>query len=455
MDIPGHIEVILRALWDAGYEAHPVGGCVRDRLLGREPADWDVCTSARPEQTQAVFQNFRCTETGLKHGTLTVLSQSHPVEITTYRTEGGYSDNRHPDGVVFVTNLADDLSRRDFTINAMAFAPDGSVIDLYGGRADLAAGLVRCVGPADTRFREDALRILRALRFAAKLEFSVEEETARAVRENRALLEHISPERIFSELKGILAAPGAGRVLRAFPEVFFQILPELAPLAGFDQKNPHHIHDIWTHTTWAVEAIPPEPALRLAMLLHDGGKPACFFTDEAGVGHFYGHGQAGEELADGILRRLRCDRETRERVMRLIHYHDIQPPQSRKAVRRLITKLGPEDARRLIACWKADSADRADAVRQDNLAVIAGTEALLEEILGGETCFSPGDLEISGGDILALGVEKGPLVGRILRELFRLVTEEELPNEREILLQKAGMLAERGKKGLPFHGYMV
>ena len=450
MNAPAHIETVLAALREAGFEAHPVGGCVRDRLLGREPADWDICTSARPEETQAVFRDFRCIETGLRHGTLTVLSDGRPVEITTYRTERGYADNRHPDGVEFVQSLMEDLSRRDFTINAMAFAPDGSVVDLFGGRNDLAAGLVRCVGDADLRFREDALRILRALRFAAKLEFSIEPETAWAVRENRGLLQNISPERIFAELKGILAAPGAGRVLREYPEVFFEIIPELAPLRGFDQKSPHHIHDVWTHTTYAVEAVGPDPVLRLTMLLHDVGKPACFFTDEAGVGHFYGHAGAGERMADAILRRLRCDNAARELVLSFVHYHDIQPPQTRKAVRRLVTKLGPEDTRRLFLCQRADNADRPPRVKTRNLALIAESERLLEEVLAGETCFSLKELAVNGGDILALGVEKGPSVGRVLTELFRLVTEEELPNDRAALLRKAETLAEHEKKGLPF-----
>ncbi len=450
VNAPAYIQTVLAALWEAGYEACPVGGCVRDTLLGKTPADWDICTSARPEETAAVFRNFRCIETGLKHGTLTVLSGGRPVEITTYRVESSYGDHRHPDGVEFVRSLAEDLARRDFTINAMAFAPDGTVVDLWGGQEDLRAGIVRCVGDPALRFREDALRILRALRFAARLEFSIEERTARALLDCAPLLERVSPERIFSELKGILAGPGAGTVLRAFPEVIAAVIPELRPLVGFDQKSPHHVHDIWTHTACAVEAIEPEPVLRLTMLLHDVGKPECFFTDDAGVGHFYGHAQAGERLADAILRRLRCDNATRELVLRLVHYHDIQPPQTRKAVRRLVTKLGVEDARWLIACWKADNADRAESVRARNLAVIAATESLLEEILAGETCFSLRELAVSGGDLLALGVEKGPLVGRILQALFRLVTEEELPNDREILLQKAMELAELGKKGLPF-----
>lgn len=447
MNAPAYINMVLDRLWSAGYEAYPVGGCVRDRLMGKKPADWDVCTSARPEETAAVFSGFRCIETGMKHGTLTVLAEGHPVEITTFRTESGYADNRHPDAVEFVSSLAEDLGRRDFTINAMAFRRDGTVIDLWGGQSDLERRIIRCVGDPDTRFREDALRILRALRFAARLSFELEPETARAVERNRRLLGNIAPERIFSELKGILAGPGAGTVLRAFPAVFFEILPELRPLYGFEQHNPNHVHDVWTHTTYAVEAVDSDPVLRLAMLLHDVGKPSCFFADEAGVGHFYGHAQAGEALADGLLRRLRCDNATRETVLRFIHYHDIQPPQTSRAVRRLLTKLGERDLRRLVACWRADNADRSEAVRERNLAVIRRTEELLEEVLRGTVCFSLKDLAVTGRDILALGVEKGPTVGKLLKELFRLVTEEELPNEREQLLQKAAKLASVGKKG--------
>ena len=447
MDAPAYISIVLDRLWDAGFEAYPVGGCVRDRLMGREPADWDVCTSARPEETAAVFSGFRCIETGLKHGTLTVFSDGHPVEITTFRTESGYGDNRHPDAVAFVSTLEEDISRRDFTINAMAFRRDGTVVDLWGGKKDLDAGLIRCVGDPGKRFREDALRILRALRFASRFGFSLEEETARAVRENCRLLHNISPERIFSELKGILVGAGAGTVLRRYPEAVMQVLPELRPLMGFAQHNPNHIHDVWIHTTWTVEAVEADPVLRLAMLLHDVGKPACFFTDEAGVGHFYGHGEAGEQLADGILRRLRCDNATREAVLRFVRYHDMQPPQSRKAVRRLVTRLGPENVRRFISCWKADNADRTEAVRTRNLAVLDVTERLLEEVLAGETCFTPRELAVSGGDVLALGVEKGPEVGRVLGELFRLVTEEELPNERGALLKQARRIAFHAENG--------
>ncbi len=439
---PKHIHTVLDRLTAAGYEACPVGGCVRDTLLGLSPADWDVCTSARPEETAAVFSDLHCIDTGAKHGTMTVVIDHRPVEITTYRTESGYADNRHPDAVAFVSSLDEDLSRRDFCINAMAFRPDGTVVDLFGGQEDLLAGLIRAVGDGETRFREDALRILRGLRFAARLDFTIEEHTARAMESCRELLQNIAPERIFTELKGILMGPGAGRMLRTYPEIFFTVLPELRPCLGFQQHSPYHIHDIWTHITYAVDAAPAEPALRLAMLFHDSGKPETFSLDERGVGHFYGHAKAGMAVADGALRRLRCDNATRELVLRLIEYHDMRPPQEKKSARRLLIKLGEDDTRRLIACWKADSADRAEAVQEEHRVYIAQTEALLEEILREESCFSLKNLAVNGGDILALGVEKGPAVGRILKELFRLVVEEDIPNDRDTLLQAGKKLAE-------------
>ena len=441
LKIPAHVDILLAALRGAGFAAHPVGGCVRDSLMGREPADWDVCTSARPEQVEAVFQNYRLIETGLRHGTVTVLSDGRPVEITTFRTDGAYHDSRHPDAVTFVQDLAADLARRDFTVNAMAFGANGEVIDLYGGREDLQRGLIRCVGEPDERFGEDALRILRALRFASKLDFAIEEATAQSAVKNRALLHNIAKERIFSELKGILIGPGAGRVLRDYAPVIFEVLPELAPQAGFDQKNPNHIHDIWTHTAMAVDAVTPDPVLRLAMLFHDAGKPATFFTDENGVGHFYGHDRVGAELADGILRRLKCDNATRERVTLLVRYHDVEPPRTEKAARRLLAKLGKPVIRQLIQCGRADCADRTEEVQQRNFAAIDEAERLLEAALAGpEKCFGMKSLAVSGRDIMALGVKEGPAVGQVLQALFDQVVDGELANDRAVLLEKAKML---------------
>ena len=416
---------------------------MRDSLLGREPADWDLATSALPEQTEAALAGYRLVETGLKHGTVTALTDGGPVEITTFRTDGAYHDGRHPDRVAFVPSLEEDLARRDFTVNAMALAPDGTVIDLYGGQADLAAGLIRCVGEPSRRFGEDALRILRALRFASKLDFAIEPETARRALADRALLDRVSRERVMAELSGILTGPGAGRVLRQYGPVIFQVIPELAPQAGFDQKNPNHIHDIWTHTTMAVDAVEADPVLRLTMLLHDVGKPPCFFTDEKGVGHFYGHARIGAQMADDILLRLRCSGEMRRQVVTFITWHDIEPPGTKKAMARLAAKLGEDTVRRLIQCWRADSADRAPAVRERNLAVIAWSEQALEQALAGEErCFSLRDLAVDGRDIMALGVPEGPAVGRVLKALFGRVLDGEVANRREELLAAARDITE-------------
>ena len=416
---------------------------MRDSLLGREPADWDLATSALPEQTEAALAGYRLVETGLKHGTVTALTDGGPVEITTFRTDGAYHDGRHPDRVAFVPSLEEDLARRDFTVNAMALAPDGTVIDLYGGREDLAAGLIRCVGEPSRRFGEDALRILRALRFASKLDFAIEPETARRALADRALLDRVSRERVMAELSGILTGPGAGRVLRQYGPVIFQVIPELAPQAGFDQKNPNHIHDIWTHTTMAVDAVEADPVLRLTMLLHDVGKPPCFFTDEKGVGHFYGHARIGAQMADDILLRLRCSGEMRRQVVTFITWHDIEPPGTKKAMARLAAKLGEDTVRRLIQCWRADSADRAPAVRERNLAVIARSEQALEQALAGEErCFSLRDLAVDGRDIMALGVPEGPAVGRVLKALFGRVLDGEVANRREELLAAARDITE-------------
>ena len=444
-NIPTSIETLLDALRAAGYEAYPVGGCVRDSLMGRVPADWDLCTSALPAQTEAVFAGYRLIETGLKHGTVAVLTDMGPVEITTFRTDGAYADGRHPDAVTFVPDIREDLARRDFTVNAMALAPDGTVIDPFGGREDLAAGVIRCVGEPDARFHEDGLRILRALRFASKLDFEIESATAQCVIADRALLDGISRERVLSELKGLLMGPGAGRVLRDFAPVVFQVIPELAASAGFEQHNPYHIHDVWTHTAMAVDASPRDEALRLTMLLHDVAKPEKFFTDGNGAGHFYGHAQAGAETADAILRRLKCDNDTRRTVVTLIDSHDIQPPQTPRAMRRLLAKVGEERVRQLLACWRADQSDRAAEIMARNMPMIDGAEGLLEEVLSEKACLSVKSLAVNGRDILALGVKEGPEVGRILEALFALVLDGALPDRREELLAKAAELAAEGK----------
>ena len=434
----------LEALERRGYESYVVGGCVRDALLGREPHDWDICTAARPEAVEAVFAGHRVLETGLKHGTVTLLTEEGALEITTFRKEGAYSDRRHPDAVEFIDDVHEDLLRRDFTVNAMAWSPRRGLRDDFGGQADLAAGLIRCVGRPEDRFGEDALRILRALRFAARYGFAIEEGTAAALRAGRELLQNVSPERIYSELKGILCAPGAGDMLRAFPEVFFVFLPELEPTLGFDQHMPqHHQFDVWGHIARTVEAVEPDPILRLTMLFHDAGKPGTLTLDpRTGMGHFYGHPALGAEIADAALRRLRCDNATREAVTALVAHHDFRAQGSRKAVRRLLSRLGEENAFRLFSVILADAAGHTPETERRMVGQAEDMRALMEEVLVEGRCLTAKDLAVGGGDLRGLGIHPGPGMGRLLQRLLEEVWDESLPNEREALLRRAREIKE-------------
>ncbi len=310
MNIPEPVKSILKALEEHGHAAHCVGGCVRDSLLGREPGDWDVATSALPEETMALFPG-RAAPTGLRHGTVTVREGALPVEVTTFRTDGRYTDGRHPDSVAFTRSLRDDLSRRDFTVNAMGLDLRGTLTDPFGGQEDLKNRLLRCVGSPEGRFQEDALRILRGLRLAAVLGFSVEEETARALRACRKLLCGVAAERIQIEMTKLLCGPAAAEVLRGFSEVVGTVVPELLPMVGFDQHSRYHCYDVWEHTLHALSEVPAEPVLRWAVLLHDVAKPRCYTRDERG-GHFYGHPTVSAGMADAILRRLKFYNATRE-----------------------------------------------------------------------------------------------------------------------------------------------
>ena len=445
MDIPIPLwaRSALEALEAAGYESYAVGGCVRDSLLGRTPHDWDVCTAAAPEQVEAVFAGERIIETGLRHGTVTLLREGHPLEITTFRTETGYSDGRHPDRVDFVRDVGEDLRRRDFTVNAMAWSPLRGLRDDFGGREDLRRGIIRCVGRPEDRFGEDALRILRALRFAARYGFTIEENTAAALRARAPDLKRIAPERIFAELKGLLIGPGAGGMLRAFPEVIFTVLPELAPCLGFDQRMPeNHPYDVWGHITRAVDAAPPEELLRLTMLFHDAAKPAAFRWDEADRrARFPDHPRLSAALADRALRSLRCDNATRETVTLLVGYHDFRANGSRPAVRRALAALGEENMARLRLVTLADAAAHTPAAAARMRSRAAETQALLEEILAGDRCDRVEDLAVGGRDLMELGFS-GPAVGKTLRRLLEEIWDEKRPNEREALLRRAREIKE-------------
>ena len=430
--IPEHVKTILSRLEAAGHEAYCVGGAVRDRLLGRAPGDWDVTTSALPEEVSALFAPHAL-PTGLRHGTVTVKPEGVPgVEVTTYRRDGAYSDCRRPDSVEFTASLEEDLARRDFTVNAMALDLRGALADPFGGGEDLKRGLLRAVGEPEKRFGEDALRILRGLRFAARLGFSVEAGTDRALRACAPLLERIAPERVREELTGILCGPYAETVLRSYPDVLGVVLPEIAPSVGFDQRSVYHCYDVWEHTARAVGAAPSAPVLRWTMLLHDLGKPDTFFLDGEGRGHFYGHWRKSAEYAGAILDRLRFDRRSRDLILTLVERHDCELPLSEKSVRKNLARYGEEAVRALLAVKRADNLAQAPEYR-DRQVLIGQWEDLLNLVLQEGACFSLRQLAVRGGDLTALGL-RGPAVGRVLQALLDQVLDGKLPNDREILL---------------------
>lgn len=432
MEIPENVQAVLKTLEAAGHEAWCVGGCVRDALMGRSPEDWDVTSSARPEETLALF-GHRGLPTGLKHGTVTVKTEEGPVEVTTYRIDGTYRDHRRPETVAFSRSLDEDLARRDFTVNAMARNLRGELRDPFGGREDLRRGILRCVGEPDRRFQEDALRILRGLRFAATLGLGIEPGTAAAVRRNRDGLRNIAAERIQAEFFKLLPGKDAAEVLRGCPEAFGVFWPELLAMVGFRQRNRHHCFDVWEHTLHALAAAPGDLVLRCTMLLHDVGKPDSFTLDEQGVGHFYGHPAVSRDLADKMLRRLKCGTAFRETVVRLVEWHDRDIPRTDKSIRRALRILGEEDLRRLILVKRADNLGQAPAY-WDRQKELDKAEEILDKLLAEDACFSLKQLALKGGDLLALGLS-GPAVGKALEELLEKVIDGVLPNDREALLE--------------------
>lgn len=437
MDLPHDAAWLLNRLGQHGYEAYVVGGCVRDALLGATPKDWDLCTSARPEEMQRVFADCRVVETGLRHGTLTVLRSGKPYEITTFRIDGAYSDHRHPDGVTFVRDVVRDLARRDFTVNAMAYHPQTGLVDAFGGRADLARGVIRCVGKPEERFEEDALRILRALRFASSYGFSIDPETDAAIHRLYPTLDQVAPERVRVELQKLLCGRGAGDILRAYPEVITFLLPELRPCVGFEQRTPYHRWDVWEHTVRAVDKVRPVEALRLAMLLHDSGKPACFELGEDGKGHFFGHAKVSKRLAETALTRLRVDNATRDRVLLLVEKHDLDLSPERPLLTRRLSQLGEENLRDLMEVQRADALAKGT---EDENEINARTDAMrsaLDALLLEKPCVSLRDLAVHGSDLLSIGYARGPALGQCLNALLEEVISGRAKNDREALLALA------------------
>ncbi len=434
MIIPEHIIKAIYLLNSAGYEAYLVGGCVRDALLGLKPKDYDITTSALPEQTKSVFSGYHVIETGIKHGTVTVVIDHSPIEITTFRLDQEYLDHRHPDSVIFTASLAEDLSRRDFTINAMAYHPTEGLIDYYGGKDDLQTCTIRCVGDPETRFNEDALRILRALRFSSRFDSPIESSTETAMKKCAVLLRDISSERIASEFNEILCGKGVRRILTEETDILGVPIPEILPMKGFDQNNPHHIYDVLTHTAVTVEAIPPEKDLRLAALFHDIGKPLCYSVDEDGVGHFYGHAKKSEIIAENVLNRLKYDNQTKDSVLLLVKYHDLHLEEDEKAIKRLLRKIGPDMFNKLILLYRADNMAQSLSYR-DRQEGYDRLEAIAEKIIADEECFSLKDLAINGTDLIKMGYKPGPLLGDILEDLLTRVIDGEIQNGKEELTE--------------------
>lgn len=454
MILPENISRALDMLESAGHEAWVVGGCVRDSLMGIIPHDYDITTSALPAETEQVFAGYRLIETGLKHGTVTVLADGSPIEITTYRVDGEYRDSRRPERVTFTRNIRDDVSRRDFTMNGIAYNPKQGYFDEFGGAEDIKAGVIRCIGKPEKRFREDALRILRGLRFSASLGFEIEENTARAMHDTRELLNKISAERVFSELCGLLTGRNSHRnifrVLTEFRDIAAVIIPEFRECTGFVQHSRFHCFDVYEHCVMSAqkaaeisEGSECRLPLTLAMLLHDIGKPQRFTLGEDGEGHFYGHAAVSADIAEDILRRLKCSNALRERVCTIVRYHDVPLSDTDKSVRRLLRKYGLETVRDICLAHICD-----DSAKTPECAGRCGEwRAVLSraETLAPYCCLTLKDLAVDGKALSGL-MEPSPEMGKALKFLLDEVINGNFPNEREFLLKEAAKYIAKRQK---------
>lgn len=435
IQLPEKAKYIIETITAAGFEAYAVGGCVRDSILGRKPEDWDITTSARPKQVKALFR--RTIDTGIQHGTVTVMLEKEAFEVTTYRIDGKYEDSRHPKEVIFTPSLTEDLRRRDFTINAMAYNETAGLVDIYGGLEDIKKKLIRCVGNAGERFKEDALRMMRAVRFSAQLGYEIEEETAKAIRSLAPALKNISAERVQAELVKLLVSPNPQQLRTAYTlGVTAVVLPEFDRIMNTPQKHPHHQYSVGEHTLHSLEEIEADKVLRLAMLFHDMGKPAVLTVGEDGMTHFHGHPAVSEELAGKILHRLRFDNDTISDVRRLVKYHDygnnLEPDM--RIVRRAVNKTGEDIFPRLLKVRRADILAQSDYQREEKLENLKSWQQLYDKIIEQKQCVSLKTLAVTGRDLIAAGMKPGKELGEVLQQLLELVLETPEYNTREQLL---------------------
>lgn len=436
--IPEKANYIIKTITDAGHEAYVVGGCVRDSILGREPGDWDITTSAKPEEVKALFR--RTIDTGIQHGTVTVMLDKEGFEVTTYRIDGKYEDSRHPKEVTFTPNLVEDLKRRDFTINAMAYNDESGLVDIFGGLADIESKTIRCVGDARERFQEDALRIMRAIRFSAQLGYTIEEQTCDAIKELAPTLKNISAERIQVELTKLISSPHPDTLRMAYEMgVTKVILPEFDKIMETPQNHPHHIYNVGEHTLKALLEVDAERILRLAVLLHDIGKPETLTIDEEGLTHFHGHEAVSAEMSRVILRRLRFDNDTISQVTKLIKYHDygnsVEP--DLRMVRRAVNKIGEDIFPMLLQVKRADTMAQSEYMRREKLDNLEQWKILYDRIIEEKQCVSLKTLAVTGTDLIAMGMKPGKEIGEMLHKLLDVVLENPEYNTKEQLLQKA------------------
>lgn len=433
IQLPEKVNIIISTLQAHGYEAYAVGGCVRDSILGREPDDWDITTSATPLETKALFK--RTFDTGIEHGTITVLLDKDAFEVTTYRVDGKYEDSRHPKEVTFTRSLNEDLLRRDFTINAMAYNDEEGLVDIFGGISDLKNTTIRCVGNAEERFGEDALRILRAVRFAAQLGFEIEKETQKGIVKLAPTLANISAERIQVELVKMLVSPNPGLLRKAYElGITKVILPEFDKMMQTTQETPHHKYSVGEHTIKAIEMIRADKVLRLTMLLHDVAKPQMKTIDGNGVAHFKMHDIKGADMAKAILRRLKFDNDTLGKVTRLVQYHDYRIPAEPKRVRRAMNKIGEDLFPYYLEVRRADTMAQSEYLREEKLQNIREMEMRYQDILVKKECVSLKDLAVSGSDLIADGMQPGKEIGIVLNKLLEMVIENPEINTKETLL---------------------
>ena len=434
IDVPEKVEHIIDTLTAAGHEAYAVGGCVRDALLGREPADWDITTSASPYEVKALFS--RTIDTGIQHGTVTVLMDKEGFEVTTYRIDGEYEDARHPKDVIFTSNLLEDLKRRDFTINAMAYNDETGLVDAFDGIADLKAKRIRCVGEPTERFTEDALRMMRAVRFAAQLGFTIEDATRQAICDMAENLSKISAERIQVELVKLVTSDHPEEMKNIYDTgIAAVILPEFCTMMETEQHNPHHIYTVGVHTIRSMEEIRADKVLRLTMLFHDVAKPVCRRSDENGIDHFHGHPEVGAEMARKILRRLKFDNDTIRKVTALIRAHDDRPPLKGRAIRRAIFRNGVDQYPELFEVKRADILAQSSFLQQEKLLYVDRYEHMYHQIIEKQQCLSLKDLAVNGSDLIARGIQPGKEIGVILHAMLEQVLEDPKLNEKEALLE--------------------